>query len=198
MFKRKLHKASETPEHIENDRGAAKHRPRASHRGSTSSSNGNVGGRRASLSSDFVAGGNAQEVGKNALSSNEGSQDSQVNATAPSSNQPDESFYSSESGQGSEDLNVDAVLNVDATLNVDAAPSAVVASTTDTGTDDAGGNRGNLSSEASPESITASDDNQAALIARFIALYERLMEKQVSFKERVEPFKTCNQNAGKG
>ncbi|MEP2780843.1 MAG: polysaccharide lyase family 7 protein [Pseudoruegeria sp.] len=57
---------------------------------------------------------------------------------------------------------------------------------------------GNLSSEASEGSITASEDNQEALEARFIALYERLMEKQISFKERVEPFKTDNQNAGKG
>ena len=46
--------------------------------------------------------------------------------------------------------------------------------------------------------INASDDNQAALEGRFIALYERLMEKQVSFKESVEPFKADNQNAGKG
>ena len=44
----------------------------------------------------------------------------------------------------------------------------------------------------------ASAANQAALEARFIALYEKLMEKQVSFKEAVEPFKTDNQNAGKG
>jgi len=45
---------------------------------------------------------------------------------------------------------------------------------------------------------TRSDTNQAALEARFIALYERLMEKQLSFKETIEPFKTDNQNAGKG
>ncbi|MEP2780844.1 MAG: hypothetical protein ABJP33_00215 [Pseudoruegeria sp.] len=57
---------------------------------------------------------------------------------------------------------------------------------------------GNLSTEASPGTETASEDNQEALEARFIALYERLMEKQISFKERVEPFKTDNQNAGKG
>lgn len=46
--------------------------------------------------------------------------------------------------------------------------------------------------------VGASDENQDALEGRFIALYERLMEKQVSFKEAVEPFKTDNQNAGKG
>jgi hypothetical protein len=46
--------------------------------------------------------------------------------------------------------------------------------------------------------IGESDANQEALEGRFIALYERLMEKQVSFKEAVEPFKTDNQNAGKG
>lgn len=44
----------------------------------------------------------------------------------------------------------------------------------------------------------ASDANQDALEQRFIALYEAMMEKQVSFKEAVEPFKTDNQNAGKG
>ncbi len=46
--------------------------------------------------------------------------------------------------------------------------------------------------------VGASDENQDALEGRFIALYERLMEKQISFKEAVEPFKTDNQNAGKG
>lgn len=51
---------------------------------------------------------------------------------------------------------------------------------------------------AEPTGVGASDENQDALEARFIALYERLMEKQVSFKEAVEPFKTDNQNAGKG
>ncbi len=39
------------------------------------------------------------------------------------------------------------------------------------------------------------DDNQAALEARFLALYAALMAKQSS---SVEPFKTDNQNAGKG
>ena len=38
---------------------------------------------------------------------------------------------------------------------------------------------------------------EAALEARAISLYEKLMEKQMSFKEAVEPFKTDNQNAGK-
>lgn len=51
---------------------------------------------------------------------------------------------------------------------------------------------------AEPTGVGASDENQANLEARFIALYERLMEKQVSFKEAVEPFKTDNQNAAKG
>ncbi len=46
--------------------------------------------------------------------------------------------------------------------------------------------------------VGASAENQANLEARFIALYERLMEKQISFKEAVEPFKTDNQNAAKG
>jgi hypothetical protein len=44
---------------------------------------------------------------------------------------------------------------------------------------------------------TGSDANQANLTARAEALYVKLMEKQMSFKEAVEPFKTDNQNAGK-
>lgn len=44
---------------------------------------------------------------------------------------------------------------------------------------------------------TSSDANAAALETRAEALYEKLMEKQMSFKEAVEPFKTDNQNAGK-
>lgn len=44
---------------------------------------------------------------------------------------------------------------------------------------------------------TGSDANQAALETRAEALYEKLMEKQMKFKETVEPFKTDNQNAGK-
>lgn len=55
-----------------------------------------------------------------------------------------------------------------------------------------------ISAEPSTGSGDVSAANQAALEARFIALYELLMEKQVSFKEAVEPFKTDNQNAGKG
>lgn len=51
---------------------------------------------------------------------------------------------------------------------------------------------------ANPEDVGNSDANQAALEARFQALYVSLMEKQVEFKEAVEPFKTDNQNAGKG
>lgn len=46
--------------------------------------------------------------------------------------------------------------------------------------------------------LQASDSNQAALEGRFQALYMAMMEKQVSFKEATEPFKTDNQNAGKG
>ena len=45
--------------------------------------------------------------------------------------------------------------------------------------------------------INGSDGNQGALEGRAIALYEKLMEKQMAFKEKVEPFKTDNQNAGK-
>lgn len=53
-----------------------------------------------------------------------------------------------------------------------------------------------LSTEsAHPE---GSGTTQEALEGRFIALYLQLMEKQVSFKEAVEPYKTDNQNAGKG
>lgn len=43
-----------------------------------------------------------------------------------------------------------------------------------------------------------SGENQAALESRYISLYEALMEKQIAFKEAVEPYKTDNQNAGKG
>ncbi len=52
--------------------------------------------------------------------------------------------------------------------------------------------------EAAAGDLAASDANQAALEGRFQALYIAMMEKQVSFKEAVEPFKTDNQNAGKG
>ncbi len=55
-----------------------------------------------------------------------------------------------------------------------------------------------ISTDPSAGTVGASDSNQAALEERFTALYERLMEKQVSFKEAVEPFKTDNQNAAKG
>ncbi len=55
-----------------------------------------------------------------------------------------------------------------------------------------------VSTTAADGDIQASDGNQEALEGRFIALYEHLMEKQVSFKEAVEPFKTDNQNAAKG
>jgi hypothetical protein len=50
---------------------------------------------------------------------------------------------------------------------------------------------------ASGNDGNASDTNQANLEVRAEALYDKLMEKQMSFKERVEPFKTDNQNAGK-
>jgi hypothetical protein len=52
--------------------------------------------------------------------------------------------------------------------------------------------------EAAPGDLQASDANQAALEGRFQALYIAMMEKQVSFKEATEPFKTDNQNAGRG
>lgn len=55
-----------------------------------------------------------------------------------------------------------------------------------------------IASEAATGDLAASDGNQAALEARFQALYIAMMEKQVSFKEAVEPFKIDNQNAGKG
>ena len=55
-----------------------------------------------------------------------------------------------------------------------------------------------ISDTGNPDDLAGSDANQTALEDRFIALYEVLMEKQISFKERVEPFKTDNQNAGKG
>jgi hypothetical protein len=42
-----------------------------------------------------------------------------------------------------------------------------------------------------------SNDNQRSLEQRGEALYEKLMEKQMSFKEHIEPLKTDNQNAGK-
>lgn len=55
-----------------------------------------------------------------------------------------------------------------------------------------------VASTAADGDLQASDANQAALEGRFQALYVAMMEKQVSFKEAVEPFKTDNQNAGKG
>lgn len=55
-----------------------------------------------------------------------------------------------------------------------------------------------VSSSSAAGTEGASQSNQDALEARFTALYERMMEKQVSFKEAVEPFKTDNQNAAKG
>jgi len=55
-----------------------------------------------------------------------------------------------------------------------------------------------VAAKADPADGAAAAGNQAALESRFISLYEKLMEKQVSFKEAVEPFKTDNQNAGKG
>ncbi len=55
-----------------------------------------------------------------------------------------------------------------------------------------------VSGDPAPGTTGNSDANQAALEGRFQALYVALMEKQVAFKEAVEPFKTDNQNAGKG
>lgn len=55
-----------------------------------------------------------------------------------------------------------------------------------------------IETAAAEGDVEGSDTNQQALEDRFIALYEHLMEKQVSFKEAVEPFKTDNQNAAKG
>ena len=51
---------------------------------------------------------------------------------------------------------------------------------------------------ADPGDVEGSDNNQDKLEERFIKLYEHLMDKQVSFKETVEPFKTDNQIAAKG
>lgn len=45
---------------------------------------------------------------------------------------------------------------------------------------------------------SSSDEDQENLEARFIALYLRLMQKQISFKEASESYKTDNQNGGKG
>jgi hypothetical protein len=81
--------------------------------------------------------------------------------------------------------------------DTDADSTVVAADDENTDTDTVSGS-GGLSAQARPETEAGSEDNQAALEARFVALYERLMEKQVSFKEAVEPFKTDNQNAGKG
>ncbi|MEL6573707.1 MAG: hypothetical protein AAFQ64_18795 [Pseudomonadota bacterium] len=55
-----------------------------------------------------------------------------------------------------------------------------------------------ISTEPAEGTAGASSANQEALEGRFIALYERMMEKQISFRESVEPFKTDNQNAARG
>lgn len=60
-----------------------------------------------------------------------------------------------------------------------------------------GAESGGLSEESSTDG-DPSAENQANLEARYIGLYESLMEKQISFKEAIEPYKTDNQNAGKG
>ncbi|GGG84009.1 hypothetical protein GCM10011415_37560 [Salipiger pallidus] len=56
----------------------------------------------------------------------------------------------------------------------------------------------NVNHSYNPADTSGSDANQAALEGRFQALYVKMMQKQLSFKEAVEPFKTDNQNAGKG
>jgi len=55
-----------------------------------------------------------------------------------------------------------------------------------------------VAAQGNLDDINGSDANQEALEIRFQNLYVALMEKQISFKEAVEPFKTDNQNAGKG
>jgi hypothetical protein len=57
---------------------------------------------------------------------------------------------------------------------------------------------GSITSDGGAQAIGASDGNQAALESRFQQLYVAMMEKQISFKEATEPFRTDNQNAGKG
>ena len=56
----------------------------------------------------------------------------------------------------------------------------------------------NVNHSYNPGDVSGSDANQAALEGRFQMLYVKMMQKQVEFKEAVEPFKTDNQNAGKG
>lgn len=58
------------------------------------------------------------------------------------------------------------------------------------------GSRGTTHSTRIETTIRAMSPEE--LEQRFIALYEAVMEKQISFKDAVEPFKTDNQNAGKG
>lgn len=56
----------------------------------------------------------------------------------------------------------------------------------------------NVSTTPDDGALGGSDGNQANLEARFQNLYVTLMDKQADFKEAVEPYKTDNQNAGKG
>lgn len=46
--------------------------------------------------------------------------------------------------------------------------------------------------------LGGSEGNQAALEKRFQELYMAMMEKKLSFKEAVEPFKADNENSSKG
>lgn len=55
-----------------------------------------------------------------------------------------------------------------------------------------------VSTSADGGDVSGSDANQAALEQRFQDLYVAMMEKKVSFKEAVEPFKTDNENSSRG
>jgi len=55
-----------------------------------------------------------------------------------------------------------------------------------------------VNQNGNPADVNGSDGNQAALEQRFQQLYVAMMEKQVSFKEAVEPYKKDDQNAAKG
>ena len=55
-----------------------------------------------------------------------------------------------------------------------------------------------VSTTGSAGDTAGSDANQEALEQRFQDLYVAMMEKKVSFKEAVEPFKTDNENSSRG
>ncbi|MEP3294901.1 MAG: MJ1477/TM1410 family putative glycoside hydrolase [Pseudoruegeria sp.] len=144
----------------------------------------------AGISSGGVTDTESTDVGTNDIeSSDESASDA---ASSDDSDNDVESTNEGASDAGSFDEGTSDVESSDeGTNDVESSDESVAEASSDTSS-------GSLSAEPSEGSVTASEDNQAALEERFIALYERLMEKQISFKERVEPFKTDNQNAGKG